>query len=1023
MKSQLDLGVLFTGKLDASFDANIKRIQNALGSLQGTTAKVTQQNTKQAASWNFASKSLQGYIKDVEKFLAIQARWYGAKAVLFAAVDVPMKMLKSGIDQLLKVDSAFAKLKRYDAMMGDFSQSSKEAAESVIELARALNLKYPIPFDDIIKSADRLRAAGVEITTVRGILEEFVRFQTAWPEVEMEKFTNAVVGMMNTFRKTTGLKELANDAERYKAILDKLTVALGIGVIAPKDVNLVMQHFGQMAQSIGLSVDQMMAMSVLVTNLGAKAGPAARALAGVATSLVQPDKLALLQKVGIQIDKNIPLGKQFVTILEKIRNIVGTGESGLSVGASSFLGQLVPVERQKAFLAVLRDLDIYNELVKEISKSQDANKNASDEMNKTLENQIELFKKWVAEVSMLPMNATAAGNAIWFLIGIVKLAGAVLIGWTTIIKSVWLAIKYLTVNLYVLSEALMDIFRLDFKGAAQRFVDAWRWGVEENNKILEQHNKDWARLTGETFTIAPELKVGKKDLGGPLPSPTIPGTEKYPSLIASEKTYLNQRLAIYTSHAKTFTNQLKNLYSNNLIDEDYYNKMTVWNAEDTYQKKLEIINQQRNEVEDLYKKAIKDEGYAKDAEKRRAIEEQRRTDLEKFRRQEIEAFDEKERTIEDNRHDRVVKYIEREKNLRESNYALRIVAINKEKELQAASITEQQKDTEWLYENKRMNVREYYSSLLSYLEDNKRAERKALDDTFAAFLNKNVLEEINAKENKDEKAKIQQEFALETENYLRNVQNLEISTNAQITELYRKRARDIEYIYGKSGVTGVLKKFLDDITYDFESYGQRWTSVFEGIASGMSQTFEDAFFDVMELNLKSLNDYFTSFLTSVRRSLAKFLADEVVMHFLKAFGASYFGMGGGGATATGTTGYGSSANAAVYSNYSVGGVFSQRLHRGTAHPGATSVPSWLFDFAPRLHSGLRPGEFPAILENGETVTPRGGSNVEVNVFNQTGKQVDVNKKVEFDAGKMVIGIVLKDVETGGPLSGLFRGRK
>jgi len=83
----------------------------------------------------------------------------------------------------------------------------------------------------------------------------------------------------------------------------------------------------------------------------------------------------------------------------------------------------------------------------------------------------------------------------------------------------------------------------------------------------------------------------------------------------------------------------------------------------------------------------------------------------------------------------------------------------------------------------------------------------------------------------------------------------------------------------------------------------------------------------------------------------------------------------------------------------------------------------LFDFAPRLHSGLRPGEFPAILENGETVTPRGGSNVEVNVFNQTGKQVDVNKKVEFDAGKMVIGIVLKDVETGGPLSGLFRGRK
>ena len=117
MKSQLDLGVLFTGKLDASFDANIKRIQNALGSLQGTTAKVTQQNTKQAASWNFASKSLRDYIRDVEKFLAIQARWYGAKAILFAAIDVPVKAMKSGFDQLLKMDSALAKLKRYDVMM------------------------------------------------------------------------------------------------------------------------------------------------------------------------------------------------------------------------------------------------------------------------------------------------------------------------------------------------------------------------------------------------------------------------------------------------------------------------------------------------------------------------------------------------------------------------------------------------------------------------------------------------------------------------------------------------------------------------------------------------------------------------------------------------------------------------------------------------------------------------------------------------------------------------------------------
>jgi hypothetical protein len=37
-----------------------------------------------------------------------------------------------------------------------------------------------------------------------------------------------------------------------------------------------------------------------------------------------------------------------------------------------------------------------------------------------------------------------------------------------------------------------------------------------------------------------------------------------------------------------------------------------------------------------------------------------------------------------------------------------------------------------------------------------------------------------------------------------------------------------------------------------------------------------------------------------------------------------------------------------------------------------SVPDWLFHFAPRLHSGLAPDEFPAILQRGERVIPKGG---------------------------------------------------
>jgi hypothetical protein len=38
-----------------------------------------------------------------------------------------------------------------------------------------------------------------------------------------------------------------------------------------------------------------------------------------------------------------------------------------------------------------------------------------------------------------------------------------------------------------------------------------------------------------------------------------------------------------------------------------------------------------------------------------------------------------------------------------------------------------------------------------------------------------------------------------------------------------------------------------------------------------------------------------------------------------------------------------------------------------------SIPASYYSRAPRLHSGLMPDEYPAILQKGEAVIPRGGS--------------------------------------------------
>lgn len=91
-----------------------------------------------------------------------------------------------------------------------------------------------------------------------------------------------------------------------------------------------------------------------------------------------------------------------------------------------------------------------------------------------------------------------------------------------------------------------------------------------------------------------------------------------------------------------------------------------------------------------------------------------------------------------------------------------------------------------------------------------------------------------------------------------------------------------------------------------------------------------------------------------------------------------------------------------------GGVIGQ-----TASPRRL-VPSLAFDFAPRLHKGLSPDEYPAILQRGETVIPKGGSgpmNVTVQIVNESGVDMKVTQSAAtFDAQQMIVSAWLDALE-------------
>ena len=111
----------------------------------------------------------------------------------------------------------------------------------------------------------------------------------------------------------------------------------------------------------------------------------------------------------------------------------------------------------------------------------------------------------------------------------------------------------------------------------------------------------------------------------------------------------------------------------------------------------------------------------------------------------------------------------------------------------------------------------------------------------------------------------------------------------------------------------------------------------------------------------------------------------------------------------------------VMASYAHSGGVAGSLSRSRSFPAAT------FAGAPRLHDGFMPGEYPAVLERGETVIPKGGfggvtqqPNVIINIDNKSSQEVQANQSdVVFDGESYVVGIVVEDFHKGGPIRGLF----
>lgn len=196
----------------------------------------------------------------------------------------------------------------------------------------------------------------------------------------------------------------------------------------------------------------------------------------------------------------------------------------------------------------------------------------------------------------------------------------------------------------------------------------------------------------------------------------------------------------------------------------------------------------------------------------------------------------------------------------------------------------------------------------------------------------------------------------------------------------------------KKTETGIrLMKEQRALLKDLEK-AQRLVKIADDIGDSFAGAFEDIVFEA-----KKLKDVLNALFRDITRSVMRNLITQPLGMMISGAIGGMFGM-------TKVT--------VAHSGGKVGSIAATRR-----------VPAMAFAGAPRLHGGLANDEYPAILQRGEQVIPRGGGGMAPTIIvnNNTGQKMRQEGETMFDGKQWVIRIVTDDIQQGGPLRKMVQG--
>lgn len=165
-----------------------------------------------------------------------------------------------------------------------------------------------------------------------------------------------------------------------------------------------------------------------------------------------------------------------------------------------------------------------------------------------------------------------------------------------------------------------------------------------------------------------------------------------------------------------------------------------------------------------------------------------------------------------------------------------------------------------------------------------------------------------------------------------------------------------------------VKKTMEEIRRQGEESMSSLVQLSQRTAEAMQENFSNLFFDAMKGELKSLEDYANAVMDSILRAVSD-MAGQLATQAIFG-GASVGGTAGGGGLIGWLAGLFGGGGGSTMSQSSA---LALVRHAGGPVDGSgphRAMPAWMLASAPRLHNGLAPDEYPAILQRGERVLSR-----------------------------------------------------